>query len=109
MSAPSFLTYVPVAVFTAVVTGFAGIAVAIVKVWPKLRELSSVRLNDAIEAWKKIADAHAVRISLLEQENILLRGTIRDNEQKCADDIAALRRQLLQLQESTISILRTEG
>lgn len=102
----NLLPFVPVMVLTTVITGFAGIIVAIIKVWPKLKELSAVRLNDAIEAWKSIAKRHEDRIGVLERDNVELRQTIRINEAKCDEDIRVLRRQMLQLQESAVIMLK---
>lgn len=85
------LTYIPVAVLTAVITGFAGIALAFVKVIPKLKELSTTRLEEAVGAWQSIAKRHEARIKALEDDCSGLRKELHACENICRDEAAARR------------------
>jgi Skp family chaperone for outer membrane proteins len=83
------LSYVPIAVLVAVISGFAGIALAFVKVIPKLKELSTKRLMDAVEAWQRVAERHEARLQIVEDEGDKLRTQLRECEAICRNEAAA--------------------
>lgn len=101
----TWLQYVPVGVFVTLVG-------SLLAVWPKLKELSSQRMEDAINAWKAVAEHTEERMKAVEEKCAKLQTALEECQDQCRaaeirhdDEIRAMNAKFAQFQQSTANLL----